>query len=131
MRSDVTNKQIESGAPYRTAPPMSRRRPAWSEREERWPPGSRTLALLLVALLLWTAAIAWREHRLKTEILALPQPTRAALYGDTVDQLRGVCSAQPVLREHCIHEAELVVKFPECDADCRALAAIFLERARR
>jgi hypothetical protein len=102
-----------------------------NEREERWPAGSSSLAVVLVLLLAWAMAIAWHERHMRAQLRALPPATRSALYADTIDQLRRVCPTHPGLLDHCVHEAELVVQLPECDADCRALAATFLERTSR
>jgi hypothetical protein len=117
--------------PYRTPVEPARPRPRKSEREERWPSGSAAVLLVLLAVLAWALSIAWSEHRVTLEIAALPQVERATVYRQTMEQLRTVCSTQPGLRDHCIHQAELALKFPECDDECRALAAALLERTRR
>lgn len=47
-----------------------------------------------------------------------------ALYDRTVESLGGVCRSHPTnLEDFCRDQAELVVRFPECDAACRALPA--------
>jgi hypothetical protein len=122
----------ETGAPYRTAAAPVRYRIGPREPSERWPPRARLVGLILTALVIWTMAIAWREHRLKVEIAGLPEPARHALYSHALDELRSVCNLQAGLRAHCRDEADLILKLPECDVDCRAVAAQFLvEHTRR
>jgi hypothetical protein len=90
------------------------------------------LLLVLLAMMAWAASIAWREHDLSAAIAALPVSERGALYRHTVEELSTVCTAPPErLLEHCTHQAQLALKFPECDGDCRARATALLERPRR
>ncbi len=81
--------------------------------------------VLLVALLLvgvWIAVMAAHERRLTRVIHALPAPLQQEMYRRTYDELATVCSTQPGLDDHCRDEADLLLRFPQCDADCRALA---------
>jgi hypothetical protein len=131
MRKATNEQHPGAGSPYRTAQAPVRRAAASVDRDERWPRPLRLILLVLAALLVWVTTIAWREHRLKAEIEAMPEAERQAVYSHTIDELRSVCSAQPALREHCREQARLILKFPECDADCFALADPFLDHARR
>ena len=120
----------DAGAPYRTVPVSARRRDVEVEREG-WPPYLRGMMWLLLALLAWTALLAWREHRVKADILGLPAPARHAVYTHAVDELRSICTAEPGLHDHCAAQAAFVLNFPDCDADCRTLAGRVLDHARR
>jgi hypothetical protein len=51
----------------------------------------------------------------------------------TLQTLRDSCgqTSQSALFDHCRAQAEFIVRFPECDAECRALAAPFIPRPSR
>src|SRR5262245_23005813 len=131
MAKATNQPEPGAGSPYRTAGAPVRRRPGSFGPDDHVPMPLRVLAMVVLALVLWVTMIAWREHRLKKEILALPAAERYALFSHTMDELRSVCSVLPGLREHCRQQAELVLRFPECDDDCGALADRFLDHARR
>jgi hypothetical protein len=100
-------------------------------RDTRWSPWLRLLLFALVAIAVWVTAIAWRDYQLKAQIRAMPEAERHAVYGHTIDELRSVCKTEPALRARCRAQAELTLKFPECDAECFTLADPFLDHARR
>jgi hypothetical protein len=55
----------------------------------------------------------------------LPEAERKALFERTLKTLKTTCAPEtrPAgLNEHCARQADLIVKFPECDADCAAVA---------
>lgn len=91
----------------------------------------RVLALGLLGLSGWSAAIGWREHRLSAAVAAMPRAVQQAAYRRAHDELSTTCATQPQLDEHCRAEAELILHFPQCKADCDALARPFLADARR
>jgi hypothetical protein len=82
-----------------------------------------------VALVWW-----WGTETSETRALrALPGPDRGALYRRTLENLRTICTKTPTgsLREFCNGQAELVLKLPECDEACRALANRYLQAPTR
>ncbi len=92
------------------------------------PPMSRTsrLALLLLTMLAlvgaWLAIIAWRERRLTQAVLALPPDVQEATYRRSYDELATTCTTEPSLADHCGDEAQFILRFPQCKAECRELA---------
>jgi len=64
----------------------------------------------------------WNRHLSQQELLALPSQQRHALYVHTLETLETVCShAQgPDLSEYCREQAQFIVRFPECGANCQA-----------
>ena len=81
---------------------------------------------IVVLVLLAGFALAWllREHRAEVEVRALPAQQRQALYQRTLETLRSTCAEVDgaSLGEYCQEQAELITRFPECDAPCRSLA---------
>jgi hypothetical protein len=69
--------------------------------------------------------VAHDEHRLSHAIAALPLTEQQQMYRRTYEELVTVCSAQPGLEDHCRSEAELILRFPQCDAECHTLARRF------
>jgi hypothetical protein len=123
--------QPGGGAPYRTPAAGVRNSAGDAERDEGWPPYVRAVIWLLLVALAWIALLAWREHRAKAGILALPVPARQAVYAHAIDELRTLCPAQPELHDHCAEQAAFVLDFPDCDADCQTVANRALDHARR
>lgn len=76
-----------------------------------------TLATLCGAVVLQT--------RLERDLTELPTPERHALYERTRETLRSSCpqARDPDVAEHCRQQAEFIRRFPECNAECRELAA--------
>jgi hypothetical protein len=132
MRNAAYQREPGSGSPYRTPPPPHVGwRSATRDPDERWPPRLQLLALAAVAIAAWLVTIGWREHRLNTDIEKVPAAERQILYSRTMDELRTTCRVTSALSDHCRDQAELVLRLPECDVQCRALAALFFEHARR
>jgi hypothetical protein len=92
----------------------------------------RLRVLVVVAVALLIALSAWRATRPIRAIEGLPAAERRALYDRTIETLATVCrSHQLGLARFCRVQAELVVRFPECDATCRAVADPHLPRGSR
>jgi hypothetical protein len=88
-----------------------------------------SLVIVLALVGLWIA----NEHAKDRAIRELPDAERKALYDHTLSTLRTVCATPhwpDGLRSYCRDQAELVVRFPECDAECRALADRYQYPAR-
>lgn len=79
----------------------------------------------------WIGALALEEHRLNDALASLPAPLQAQMYHRSYDELATICASQPILADHCRDEAALLVRFPQCDADCAALARRFVSGATR
>ena len=97
-------------------------------------PSSTTSLLTIVALFtLACAAYGWRAYLRSTEVAQLPEVERRAFYQRTLETVRTVCATPvgPDLAEHCQAQAELLLRFPECDASCRDLALHYGPRATR
>lgn len=79
------------------------------------------------------AVLYWESGRADREIQALPSEVRAALYDSTLSTLRDTCThaAGAELTAMCRKSAQLVVRMPECDAACQALAAPHLPQPTR
>lgn len=96
--------------------------------------GPVVLACAAACAVVFGAIVAVRRASApEPELMALPAAERAALYERTRATLAGPCRTAegPVLTEHCRAQAELIVRFPECEAECRALAAHHMPRPTR
>lgn len=95
----------------------------------------RILAWLAAALgLLSAVALAVFIHtRLDREISDIPEPERRALYERTRETLRSSCmqTRGPEMAEYCRQQADFIKRFPECDRECRDLAARFAPQPSR
>ncbi len=89
----------------------------------------RVVAYAAVALFVLSvlALALYRHTRLDQEIRVLPASERRVLYERTRETLRSSCEhvRGPELAEYCRRQADLLQRFPECDRDCRDLAARF------
>jgi hypothetical protein len=61
------------------------------------------------------------------ELSDLPVTERQALYERTLETLRTTCVRAHgyELTEYCRKQADFITHFPECDSECRDLAARF------
>jgi hypothetical protein len=86
------------------------------------------LAALLALILLW----AWPSKE-RGAVLDMPASERAALLDRTIENLKTVCAGPGGLRlsDFCREQAELILKLPECDAACVALAKQHLAQPSR
>jgi hypothetical protein len=91
----------------------------------------RILALCLLGFSGWIAVIGWREHRLNVAVAAMPVATQQAAYRRAYADLSTMCAAQPQLDEHCRAQAEFILRFPQCDAECDVLARHYISTHRR
>lgn len=79
---------------------------------------------MAVLLLLLVAFSVWRATSLDDAVETMPEAERRALYERTRASLETTCRApDEALVPFCREQAELALRFPECDASCRALAA--------
>ncbi|HXU72076.1 MAG TPA: hypothetical protein VN947_22240 [Polyangia bacterium] len=85
----------------------------------------RVVVVAPLLVVLWIAAVARLEHQLNDAVAALPDAMQAQMYRRTYDELATVCSTQPGLDGHCADEAALLLRFPQCDGGCKALARRF------
>ena len=97
----------------------------------RWLWGlTATLAALVGATFLWWSLTA--EAR---ALHALPDEQRLALYFRTLANLKNICdpAAPRSLRDFCRGQAELALKFRECEADpsCLVVARRHIPQPRR
>lgn len=90
--------------------------------------------LVVVMTLLCAVALAVFVHtRLDREISQLPESERRALYERTRETLRTSCAHArgPEVTEYCREQADFIQRFPECDSECRELAARFAPQPSR
>ncbi len=116
--------------PYRQPQPPA----ASTSAPSRTAAASGPIRLLLaaaVAVGVWMAALSVHERRLDRAITALPPTMQHEMYRRTYEELATVCSTQPGLDDHCRDEAELIVRFPQCDGACRTLARRFSPAATK
>jgi hypothetical protein len=96
--------------------------------------GDRVRALLvLISVLLVLAAWGLLSDRKGRELAGLPPPTRLELYERTMANLTSICAGTDSrrLEDFCREQAELALRFPECDATCeRQVRAILLQPTR-
>jgi hypothetical protein len=74
-----------------------------------------SLALLaaLALVVLWQVASKMR----------VPDPHRVEMYQRTLETVRSSCAEpKPAVKSYCRDQAALLLEFPECDAECVALA---------
>lgn len=89
------------------------------------------LALAVLTACVLVVAVQWHADRVqRAAVLALPPAERAALLQRTRENLDTLCG-EPVLASQCEAQARLLLLLPECDADCRLLAASHLPHATR
>jgi hypothetical protein len=99
-----------------------------SQRARPW----RNCLLALLTFLSLLALIAWRTSLPARELAELPSAERHALYGRTLESLETVCRSHPAnLEDFCRGQAELALRFAECDAVCRSLADPHLPHSSR
>ena len=125
----MNRQSPEAGSPYRgqALPTEDGRRAVVCQSH----PSLRPMGLAVLLLVLWVATIFWRQHQVRTAIIALPSSERQAAYSRALKELQSLCKEQPDLSEHCGQEAEFALTFPQCDDECRFLAYGFLNHARR
>ena len=111
--------------------PLPRRLPngKWSVRHP-W-----GVAGLVVAGLVFVAAVAVTTGDPGANIRDLPAGARAPLYQRALEDVKSACALpaahQGALRQHCLRQAQFLTLFPECDAACQRTAASVLPHAHR
>jgi hypothetical protein len=116
-----SSNRVQGDHPYRQAQRPVRPPVRALAVAARSPVGRIPLAVL-VAVGVWIGVIGWREHRLNEAVSALPQPLQEQTYRRAYDELATVCTTQRGLDAHCRDEAELILRFPQCEGECRTLA---------
>lgn len=114
-RRTLARLAATSSVPYRSAEP-----PPAPRTRRRW------LAPLLVAVGL-SAIVAlclFLESRERAALVTLPAPERLDLYRRTLVDLEHCArpGAPEAFHDRCVESARLILRFPECDRRCRALA---------
>ena len=117
-----------SGHPYRRPQTPTRSTAPFVPRESR---GLQLLMMLLIALGGWIGYIGWRERRLDAAVAAMPAVVQEASYRRALEELATTCATQPQLEDHCRAEATFIMRFPQCNQDCKELARRYLAHARR
>lgn len=101
---------------------------------ESLPPKARRVRVTLSTLLLVAligAFTVWHTMRSRSAIEALPRHDRRALYDQTLESLETLCRSHDVqFADYCREQATLILRLPECDDACRALAGPFLRATR-
>ncbi len=95
---------------------------------------SRLMTVCLIALVLigaWVALVAWRERRLNDAVRALPPDVQEATFRRTYEELATTCRSEPALVAHCTDEAQLILRFPQCAADCQELARRYIPLGKK
>lgn len=89
------------------------------------------LALVASVVALWLVG----EHSKRAALVRIGGPARTAIFQRAHDDLIQSCrlpeAADGLLHEHCVHQANFVLQFPECDSACERDARAQLPRATR
>jgi hypothetical protein len=97
-------------------------------------PSMRRLATFgWILLLLLAGAYLSSFVGLRTPMRDLPEPQRKLLFERTQATVRDVCAPGVAESIHafCRQQAELLLQFPECEADCQGLAKAHLSHRGR
>ncbi len=85
--------------------------------------GLRLFAILVAVVVL---AVLFRNMSAENRAIARMDPVeRRAVYEHAYGELRRLCGAGPrddALEAQCQEQIRFVVQFPECDAECQAIA---------
>jgi len=87
----------------------------------------------MLALVLVGAIAVLMYTRLDRELQDIPEAERRALYERILETLRTSCMHARGLAfsDYCRGQADFIRRFPECDSECRALAARFAPQPSR
>lgn len=87
------------------------------------------------ALAVMTVGLAVGQWRGVDRLRSLPDGVRGATYERALQDIEQICvppdGLSGPLREHCLEQAQFVMIFPECGADCRRVVDPLLPHARR
>ena len=118
---------------YRRASPAGARTHVSVVQERKG--GGWGVALVAGWMLLIVAIVAHDWVQTVGSIRSLPPAERARIYeralGDTETSCTTPEAGAGALHDHCLHQAEYLVLFPECDSRCQNLAQAILPHARR
>jgi hypothetical protein len=86
-------------------------------------PGVRVAVALALGIAAAVGWFWWSETAPTRAIARMEPAARRAEFTRISEELRSLCSPpEPALTDHCRHQARFLVRFPECDAACEALA---------
>ncbi|MCI0572993.1 MAG: hypothetical protein L0Y66_19785 [Myxococcaceae bacterium] len=90
----------------------------------------RRLAAFILVVLALLGFLVWNQGQERRALSRMPSDERAELYSRALADLEVLCSdaRQTALVHECRRRARFLLKFPECDGKCRALAEQQLER---
>jgi hypothetical protein len=95
----------------------------------------RVVVWLMISVVVIGGACAWAWMATEQDraIRAMSPDDRLAFYQRTLQNLQSVCAGQfdGRLQKFCREQAQLVVRFPECDEQCDDLAQHLLSPATR
>jgi hypothetical protein len=120
-------------APYRRASAAGVRRyaPVVEERKA----GFWQLALIAAGMLVIVARLALPQIQAMRSIQEMGPTERTAIFARAVDDTQVACTlpaaSAGALHEHCLHQAEFLALFSECDGACQKLVKSILPHARR
>jgi hypothetical protein len=91
-----------------------------------WPAGIVLILAVLILLFVW----GWSLNADARILSRMAHPERARLFQLTRGKAEALCAA-PGFEDQCQAEINLLAKFPECDAGCRAFVAAHRSAASR
>jgi hypothetical protein len=107
----------------------------WRRSPSPLPSGWLRLLLVVVGLVGGVALLWWSATADVRALQALPDEQRIPFFRSTVDNLKNICdpAAPRSLRDFCRKQAELAIKFQECERDpaCQQLARRHLSQPHR
>ena len=89
----------------------------------RWQRGL-VAAVVATGLVIAGAAYLWSAGEETRALRELPAEQRLGLYQRTIENLKTICDPAPgrSMRDFCREQAELALRFRECDEPCRVIA---------
>ena len=97
-------------------------------------PSTKWLAAFgAVVLLLLVGTYLWSYFATASPVRGLPETQRKLLFERTQATMRDICQPKVTepLRAFCRQQAELLLQFRECEADCQRLATTHLSHPTR
>jgi len=92
--------------------------------------GAAVLLTAIVLLLMWN----WRQGAEERALIGLSPSERQGVYRRDLEALHRLCPTaelQEGLSQRCRERAEFILKFPECDSQCRQFAYALLPGPER
>ena len=85
------------------------------------------LFVAILAVLGSAAVWIWQRGAEGRAVQELSAEDRQLVYSRTMENLRLLCAdGRPSLYAYCRREAEFILNFPECDANCHTIAKPFV-----